>query len=898
MVIASIALAAVSAFAFVTRIEYRTQRSDLMSPDKDYQQRWLRHVAEFGDDDDIVLIVNGSDSDRRRAAIDLLAKDIGGRPELFERILHQVDLRPLRNRALLFLNQDEIASVLANLKQMSPLLNGPFGSLAWRNLNLVHLLRDARARIERWDAIQPVLPADMQFLGQLLAVVHSASSALGDPASYRNPWGQWLPRDRQAMTLLDEPQYLQSDDGRLAYLLVRPVKDNGSFTPVLESVGALRQMIDARRGEFSDLEFGLTGLPVLESDEMESSQAGANRAGWIALAGVALLYLIVYRCLRLPLLSIATLLVGTLWAMGLLTLTVGHLNILSACFAVMLIGLGDYGVLWVTHYEDRRKAGDDPRDASLSTAFTVGPGVVTAACSTALAFFAAMLADFQAVAELGWIAGSGVLLCALATFTFLPAVVALTDRRGYLSNGLRVVTLDGESRVPRIGNPQIEIRNSAWLPGLANKPRWVLAAGIIVAVTAGMFATRASYDHNLLHLQSPDSSAVSWAQRFMNTTSGAGWCSLSHAATREEAQSLKERFERLPEVSRVVEISSLLPADQDRKLPLMQEIVKHLSRLPGADAGIVPASCVTSDLQQECGQFLSALAQPIQGRDLPILKDVAASMVVLRELAGQCPQANLDSFGQRLIADLLADLHKLRSVATGGAIDMSDLPPALRERYVGKTGHWLVQAFAKQGLWEIEPLQQFVAAARTVDAEATGKPFGTLEGLLGMQRGFAWAGVYSLVAIVLVLLADFRSIGNTLLALAPLAVGSIITVGVMAMCGMAFNPANMIALPLIVGVGVDNGVHVLHDYLGHGRGDYVLNRSTGSGVAVAALTTVLGFGALMTAGHRGLMSLGFVLALGVTSCMIAALVLLPALLRVMSGDAKVATAYTRPRAAA
>jgi predicted RND superfamily exporter protein len=139
---------------------------------------------------------------------------------------------------------------------------------------------------------------------------------------------------------------------------------------------------------------------------------------------------------------------------------------------------------------------------------------------------------------------------------------------------------------------------------------------------------------------------------------------------------------------------------------------------------------------------------------------------------------------------------------------------------------------------------------------------------------------------------------HTLLALLPLAIGSVVTVGVMAICGVAFNPANMIALPLIVGVGVDNGVHVLHDYLGLRGGPYVLNRSTGAGVAVAALTTVLGFGALMTAGHRGLVSLGFVLALGVTSSMIAALVVLPAMLRLMSRESKITTAHTRPRAAA
>jgi len=190
-----------------------------------------------------------------------------------------------------------------------------------------------------------------------------------------------------------------------------------------------------------------------------------------------------------------------------------------------------------------------------------------------------------------------------------------------------------------------------------------------------------------------------------------------------------------------------------------------------------------------------------------------------------------------------------------------------------------------------------VKAARTVDPEATGKPFGTLEGLKAMQQGFGWAGLYALVVIVIVLAADFRTLAYTLLALAPLAVGAILTLGIMGLFGVPLNPANMIALPLIVGVGVDNGVHVLHDYLSRGRRQsYMLARTTGVGIAVSALTTVLGFGTLMIANHRGLVSLGLVLTLGVTFCMIAALVLLPAVLRLLGRERPVTQLSSRSKA--
>src|SRR5690606_35681308 len=144
-------------------------------------------------------------------------------------------------------------------------------------------------------------------------------------------------------------------------------------------------------------------------------------------AAVTLLYFFAYRRARYPLLTVGTLLLGTVWALGWLTLTVGHLNILSAAFAVMLIGMGDYGVLWVARYEAERAACATTGEALQRTALHAGPGILTAALTTSLAFFATMLADFKAVAELGWIAGCGVLLCALACFTAMPALLALVD---------------------------------------------------------------------------------------------------------------------------------------------------------------------------------------------------------------------------------------------------------------------------------------------------------------------------------------------------------------------------------------------------------------------------------------------------------------------------------------
>jgi hopanoid biosynthesis associated RND transporter like protein HpnN len=882
----ALAIAAVSATVFYTRLEYRTQRSDLMSPHKDYQERWRAYLKEFGDDDDMVVVVEGTERDRMTAALERLAAEVQSRPGQFERLFYKVDLRHLRDRALLFLPAEQIRTIHDNLQRMGMLLFGPTASLAWQNVTIRSLLAEARARAGKIDPSAPLAAADEQFLTQLLAVVRSATAFLTDAAKYKNPWDSLLPRQPQEADLLAAPQYFFSGDGGLAFLLVRPVKEAESFTPALASVQAMRELVADARGQFPDLKLGLTGMPVLETDEMEASQRDSNLAGWLALGGVALLYMLVYRGIRYPLITVLTLLVGTLWAMGWLTLTVGHLNILSASFAVMLIGMGDYGVLWVTHYEDERRAGHAVRPAILRTAAEVGPSVLTAALTTALAFFAAMLADFQAVAELGWIAGSGVLLCAFACFTVLPAMLCVTDRRGALDPARSLITTEGE-RITEAVDVRGETRSKAWLPALSRRPKLVLAVGLAGICVLAVFAGQVRYDHNLLNLQNQDLESVRWERKLIDRTAGASWCALSIAATPGEALALKSRYESLPEVSRVVEVASLVPPGQDQKMGLVREVQAALRGLPDNGTPITPFAVTPGDLQKEITFLIGALEPQAPVSPQPILEQLIRSLAELRDHPGlrdgAAARQRLTAFGRRLTCDLLADLHRLREVSTPAPITLDDLPTGLRERYIGTSGKWLVQAYAKEGLWDFGPLEHFVNQVRTVDLQATGKPFGTLEGLRGMQRGFAWAGIYALAVIAIVLWADFRTARHTLLALAPLVAGAIITLGVMGLLGMPLNPANMIALPLIVGVGVDNGVHVLHDYRSRGRGrSYTLASTTGQGIAVSALTTVLGFGTLMIASHRGLVSLGLVLALGVSACMAAALVLLPAALRVAS----------------
>jgi predicted RND superfamily exporter protein len=489
-----------------------------------------------------------------------------------------------------------------------------------------------------------------------------------------------------------------------------------------------------------------------------------------------------------------------------------------------------------------------------------------------------MLADFQAVAELGWIAGSGVLFCALSCFTVLPAILCLFDRRlpdPSKASLLRLGTL------PRLGF------SDTWLPALARRPRWVIRIGLGLTAILGLFAFRVAYDHNLLHMQAKDLNSVKWELTLIQHTAGANWHALSYTSRPEEALALKGRFEQLNEVSRVVEVASLVPHDQQAKLGKLADIQHRLRHLPPRGVLVPHALPSPEQLKRELATLIKKLGTATAMSMAPV-GDLYNSLIRLRAklvTKQNDPQAGqkLKGFEERLTRDLAADLHCLRDVSVPAPIQLAELPASLRERYVGKNGKWLLRIFARECLWDHAPLRQFVRKVQEVDPQVTGKPFATLEGLRSLKRGFQWAGLYALGAIVLIFWADFRNLRHTLWALTPLAMGVIISLGIMGLCGLPLNPANMIAFPLILGVGAVYGVHVVHDFLNRKPGTpYTLNFIIGRAVLVMALTNIISFGTLTISRHRGLSGLGFTLMLGVACCMLTALVFLPAVLRVVS----------------
>jgi predicted RND superfamily exporter protein len=261
----------------------------------------------------------------------------------------------------------------------------------------------------------------------------------------------------------------------------------------------------------------------------------------------------------------------------------------------------------------------------------------------------------------------------------------------------------------------------------------------------------------------------------------------------------------------------------------------------------------------------------------------------------QAQQALLP-FQEALRTDLSDKLAILQRSLTVQPVTIQDLPREFQARYVGKTGKFRLFVFPAENVWEPQPLSRFVRDLQTVDADALGAPVTNFEYMETIKEGYNKASLYAMGGIIFLSFLMFRGALTTVLALVPLLVGSVWTLGLMALFGVQFNMANLLFAPLIIGIGIDNGVHIVHSFRAteKSEGEHVpLAKSTAKAVTLAALTGIVGFGSLMIAGHRGIYSLGLLVALGISSVLIASLTTLPSLLAILGAAGHGHTAASR-----
>jgi len=671
-------------------------------------------------------------------------------------------------------------------------------------------------------------------------------------------------------------QFFISDHKNMLLIFVEPSFSIMEITPLLESTEEIQKLLDEMETKYPNVIAGLTGFIPLQKDEMDYSKSDMNKSSIIALVLILLLFIISFRMFSTPILAVINLIFSIIIANGVGYLLIGNLNMMTAMFAVILIGLGiDFSIHIITIYNQQRSQTNDSQEAMTNAFLNSGMGIITGALTTSSAFFTLMISRTKGISEMGLMLGCGIIIAMIVTLTFLPAILILRER---VLEKLKIKNVKPKNIrfefLEKLGNL------------LDKKPNTFLIIGSLITVFLFYRASNISFDYNMMNMEPKGIPSVVLQDSILEAFEmGTDFVMLSVESI-EKSYEVSQKAKVMKTVGSVDDISTYLPPmhlqkkRQKHLIELQERIKKNslekaidmeklLSELERLEANIYEIGQMaflggTDKVDDKCNSLI--------GIDNSIL-------LLVNKLSG-----NRDNSQKGLLkfqTDYFPILKKgLYNLANPAYIEFKDLPTQILSSYQSedKTSYLLTIKPNKM-IWEKKFLVYFTKQMEKIDERITGLPVIFLTLMDYILEDGAKAMFLSIFVVFLLLLLDFRSLRLALITMVPLLIGSVWMVGLLHLFGIKFNFINVMGLPMIIGIGIDDGVHIVHGFKKKGfvNSAHVL-RSTGKAVLLTSLTTIFGFGSMMIAKYQGLASLGLVLAIGVWAFFCTSVFLLPPLL--------------------
>lgn len=855
------ALFIVSALITIFWLKADFDRDNLVGPNKKYHQFYLQYKKEFSVTDDIVVLIESDDREKNRQFVERLARRLESEPNLFTNIFYKGDPVMMGNKALLFIPESDLEGLYQQLKDYKPFLKQ--FSKATNFVSLFSIINQQfRTAKRESNAENEALVNSLPALERILLLGKDSLQRPGTPIS------PGIFALFGASQEAESQMYITFAGGRI-YLVTAQIV-NPSLNEI--AINRLRSFVEQIRLEVPGLNVGITGSPILEYDEMVQSQKDSILASIVALVICALIFIYGYQETGRPLKATLCLIIGLVYTLAFTTISIGHLNILTITFVPILIGLAiDFGVHFITRYEEELRLGHSEHDAIQKAMVFTGKGIVTGCLTTAGAFLAMSITNFKGIQEMGLICGVGMLLCLVVMLTLLP-VLLLKGKQNIIDH-----------------QPQNEKNIRQYLEDFwLKKPVPVIVTSLIITGILIVFAHSVGFDYNLLNMQSHGLPAVEYEKKLINSTPKSVLFAAVIAKDLNEAIELERKLTNLPSVASIESMAGFLADNQTKKLELVGKIKHEL-----ADIDFIPPDTSPVDiweLSRVLWSFRGYLGLALEEID-PKEKDIITKIQSLRDaiqefrkamLGGDQQKAGikLAEYQQAFFNDLKNTFDNLKNQDNSAPLSPEDFPPPLRNRFIGKTGKFLLHVYPKENVWDRDKQEVFVRELRSVVPDVTGTPVQLYEYTNLLKQSYEQAAWYALAAIIVLVFIHFRKIECIILALLPVGLGFLWMTGLMGISGVQFNPANIMTLPLVIGIGVTNGIQILNRFAEE-HTPAILTRSTGKAIIVSGLTTIAGFGSLMLGKHQGIISLGYVMSIGVGACMVIALTILPAILTIL-----------------
>jgi hopanoid biosynthesis associated RND transporter like protein HpnN len=835
VLLAFLLMAVASSWLAAQRLGISTNTDQLFADSLPWRQRELAFTRSFPQFRDLLVgVVDGATPEAAAATATALAQAMAADRAHF-RTVRQPDASPwLEANGMLFLDTEKLTELLNRTIDAQPFLGqlaadpsarGLFAALALLAMGV------DRAQVD-------LTPFD-----RALEAFHTALAAAvaGHPAPLS--WQRLL-----GGSLADAA-------GPYRFVLAQPVLDYGALEPGGAATRAMRDA--AGRLEFirdGTAHLRITGAVALADEEFATVAQGALTATLASVALVILWLTLAVRSWRLIGPIIATLGLGLLLTTGFAALAVGQLNLISVAFAVLFVGIaGDFAIQFCVRYRESRLEFPNPSDAMYTTGGRVGPQVLVAAIAVAAGFLAFVPTEFRGVAELGLIAGVGMLIALVCTITFLPAALSLFRPRGE--------------------NAELGFAWGDRLEQRLVRASWLVPGAFALLAAAGIaLLPRLAFDSDPLHTKDASTEAMRTLYSLMETPLTNPYSVDVLVPSAEAADALAERLRHLPSVSQVVTLDSFVPTRQAEKLPLLADAASILaaSLAPQAPAAAVTPSDLRLAAQTALSQIDKVAARlPPGHRLLPIGQDLRALAVA--------PDDILIGADAALTRFLPRQLAVLRAALTARPVTDADIPPEIARDWRAPDGRVRVQAMAVPGARGGQALRAFVAEVQTVAPDAGGPAVTINQTAATIIGAFRTAALGAVLAIAALLFAVLRRAIDVLLVMASLLLSALITVVVVVLLPLPLNFANIIALPLLQGVGVSFNVYFVMNWRAGAR--RYLGTGTARAILFSALTTATAFGSLALSAHPGTASMGDLLLISLAATLAVTFVFLPTVLR-------------------
>jgi hopanoid biosynthesis associated RND transporter like protein HpnN len=836
LVVAAFVLAAIGAGIYTAQhFKMDTDSEKLISPDLDWRKREARFDKLFPQQSNLILVViDGATPELTQRAQSLLAAKLSSQKKLFP-IVRQPGGGPFfMQNGLLFLSEAEVKKTTQQLVAAQPFLAGLAADPSLRGV--MDGLSTALLGVQHGQATLDQIDKPMKaFAGTLGKVVDGEKAYLS--------WSSLV-------TGTTDPARLRS------FIEVQPALDFDALSPGAAASDAIRSAARALNlTPDNGVRIRLTGPVPLADEEFATLAERADLMGIVMLLAVTLTLWLAVRSFRIIACILATLFTGLALTMGLGLAAVGVFNIISIAFVALFVGLGvDFGIQYCVRYRAERHIARDLMPALVRAGHGVGKPLALAAAATAAGFFSFLPTKYVGVAELGLIAGIGMVVAFLLAITMLPALLMLVGPHGEAEE----VGFKALAPVDRYLNDN---RRLVW----------------IVAAIAGL-ASLASvpflhFDFDPLHLRSAKVESVSTLYDLMKDPQTSPNTIDVLAPNLDRADALGARLSTLPEVGMVLTLKSFVPEDQPPKLAAIQDasflmdaaINPFVVKPPPSDDEIVASIRGTAKALRDA----AATQQTAPARDARSLAGI------LDRLAG-ADVATRKRADAAIIPGLGALLDQLRAALQAAPVSLKTMPPDFVRDWVAPNGMARAQVFPKDTSGSDDSLRKFGAAVTHIVPDATGAPLSIRESGDTIMGAFLQAGLWAFIAITILLGFVLGRAYDVLVTLIPLLLSGLLTLGTCVLIGLQLNFANVIALPLLLGIGVAFDIYFVVAWRNGARN--LLQSSLTRAVIFSALTTASGFGTLWLSSHPGTASMGELLMISLAWTLVTTLFFLPALL--------------------